>query len=224
MSQIAPWLALSIDWQDSEMFDDATHGVRLAWICLLCFAKAQGRAGRVRLRGKKFAGDYRLSVESVNEMLACASVAGAVRVDGDSITVVNWKSYQDPKARNSTTTKHKSGKDLTSKRRSFSKSAENDATQHPPPSTPNPVPRTSSASAFVRPTLAEVEAYCVERGKGVNPQKWFDHYTSNGWKVGKNAMKDWKAAIRKWEDSEYGNSTTARGRNPNHTGRYRGTN
>ena len=54
---------------------------------------------------------------------------------------------------------------------------------------------------FVRPTLEEVTAYCLERGKGVDPQKWYDHYTANGWLVGKNPMKDWKAAVRTWERS-----------------------
>ena len=52
------------------------------------------------------------------------------------------------------------------------------------------------------PTLEEVKAYCLERNKGVNPQKWYDHYTSNGWMVGKTKMKDWKAAVRTWERSE----------------------
>lgn len=52
---------------------------------------------------------------------------------------------------------------------------------------------------FVKPTLEEVVAYCEERNKGVNPNQWYDHYTSNGWKVGKTPMKDWKAAIRTWE-------------------------
>lgn len=57
---------------------------------------------------------------------------------------------------------------------------------------------------FTKPTLAEVSAYCRERGKGVNAEQWYDHYESNGWRVGRNAMKDWKAAVRKWEHSEYG--------------------
>ena len=52
---------------------------------------------------------------------------------------------------------------------------------------------------FVKPTLEEVVAYCEERNKGVNPNQWYDHYTSNGWKVGKTPMKDWKAAVRTWE-------------------------
>ncbi len=54
---------------------------------------------------------------------------------------------------------------------------------------------------FVKPTLEEVTAYCLERGKGVDPQKWYNHYSANGWMVGKNPMKDWKAAVRTWERS-----------------------
>lgn len=52
---------------------------------------------------------------------------------------------------------------------------------------------------FVKPTLEDVQAYCQERNKGVDAQKWYDYYSANGWKVGKNPMKDWKAAVRTWE-------------------------
>ena len=54
---------------------------------------------------------------------------------------------------------------------------------------------------FSKPTIEEVTAYCQERGKGVDAQKWYDHYSANGWMVGKNPMKDWKAAVRTWERS-----------------------
>lgn len=57
---------------------------------------------------------------------------------------------------------------------------------------------------FVAPTLEEVEAYCTERGNNVDAQKFIDYYTSNGWKVGKNKMKDWKAAVRTWERNDKG--------------------
>lgn len=56
---------------------------------------------------------------------------------------------------------------------------------------------------FTPPALEEVEAYCKERGNKVNAQAWFDHYLSNGWMVGKNKMKDWKATVRYWEHSGY---------------------
>lgn len=52
---------------------------------------------------------------------------------------------------------------------------------------------------FIVPTLAEVQAYCEDRGNSVDAQHFIDYYTSNGWKVGRNAMKDWKAAVRTWE-------------------------
>lgn len=51
----------------------------------------------------------------------------------------------------------------------------------------------------VKPTLEEVQAYCKERGNTVDAQRFIDYYTSNGWKVGRNSMKDWKAAVRTWE-------------------------
>lgn len=54
-------------------------------------------------------------------------------------------------------------------------------------------------AAFVKPTLSQVETYCLERGNNIDPQAFIDFYESNGWKVGKNAMKDWKAAVRTWE-------------------------
>lgn len=57
-------------------------------------------------------------------------------------------------------------------------------------------------SAFAPPTLEDVEAYCRERNNSVDAQRFFDYYTSNGWKVGKNPMKDWKAAVRTWERSD----------------------
>lgn len=56
---------------------------------------------------------------------------------------------------------------------------------------------------FVPPTLEEVQAYCKERRNSVDAEKFIDYYTSNGWCVGKNKMKDWKAAVRTWERNGY---------------------
>lgn len=52
---------------------------------------------------------------------------------------------------------------------------------------------------FVPPTYKLIEEYCLERKNQVEPQRFLDHYTSNGWMVGKNKMKEWKAAVRTWE-------------------------
>lgn len=59
-----------------------------------------------------------------------------------------------------------------------------------------------SKKKFVPPTVDEVRVYCQERGNKVDPQAFVDFYESNGWMVGKNKMKDWKAAVRgTWERS-----------------------
>ena len=57
---------------------------------------------------------------------------------------------------------------------------------------------------FTKPTLEEVQAYCRERNNNVDAQKWYDYYSSNGWKVGRSKMVDWKAAIRTWERGDSG--------------------
>lgn len=54
----------------------------------------------------------------------------------------------------------------------------------------------------VPPALDEIQSYCRERNNNVNAQKFFDYYTANGWMVGKNKMKDWKAAVRNWESKD----------------------
>lgn len=53
----------------------------------------------------------------------------------------------------------------------------------------------------IPPTLEAVREYCKERRNSVDPEKFYDFYASKGWMVGKNKMKDWKAAVRTWEHS-----------------------
>ena len=57
----------------------------------------------------------------------------------------------------------------------------------------------AKAKRFVKPSLNDLEHYCIERNNKVDVVKFFNYYESNGWKVGKNPMKDWRAAIRTWE-------------------------
>lgn len=61
---------------------------------------------------------------------------------------------------------------------------------------------------FIKPTIEEIKNYCLERKNNVNPEKFLNYYEANGWKVGKNAMKDWKACIRTWEGNNFNNNQT----------------
>lgn len=53
---------------------------------------------------------------------------------------------------------------------------------------------------FQKPLISEISFYINERGNLIDPNKFYDYYESNGWKVGKNKMKCWKAAVRNWEN------------------------
>ena len=55
---------------------------------------------------------------------------------------------------------------------------------------------------FQKPTVDEVRAYCQERKNNVDPETFVDFYESKNWMIGKNKMKDWKAAVRTWERSD----------------------
>lgn len=60
---------------------------------------------------------------------------------------------------------------------------------------------------FTPPHVIDVQAYCYERGNNVDAQAFVDFYSSKGWMVGKNKMKDWKAAVRTWERNRSQNSS-----------------
>lgn len=62
------------------------------------------------------------------------------------------------------------------------------------------------SSRFAPPSVDEVKSYCSERNNKINADQFVDFYSSKNWMVGKNKMKDWKAAIRTWErrDKENG--------------------
>lgn len=60
---------------------------------------------------------------------------------------------------------------------------------------------------FIPPTVEEVREYCLSRNNSVDPARFVAYYTSNGWMVGRNKMKDWKSAVHTWERSEYNKST-----------------
>lgn len=60
---------------------------------------------------------------------------------------------------------------------------------------------------FAPPTPEDVREYCREKGLSVDADRFVDFYESKNWYVGKNKMKDWKAAVRNWARSQRQEST-----------------
>jgi hypothetical protein len=83
---------------------------------------------------------------------------------------------------------------------------------------PNPKPKPKKKTVrFTPPSLSEVKDYCLERNNKIDPEGFIDFYESKGWMVGKNKMKDWKAAIRTWEKKDNGNGKKRNGRGNGYT-------
>lgn len=55
---------------------------------------------------------------------------------------------------------------------------------------------------FKKPSIDEIQEYCNERNNNVDAERFYNFYESKGWMVGSNKMKDWKAAVRTWEQKE----------------------
>lgn len=64
------------------------------------------------------------------------------------------------------------------------------------------------ANRFSKPTIQQIQEYCNSRNNNVDANRFYDYYETVGWKVGKNPMKDWKAAIRTWERNNSNNQVS----------------
>jgi hypothetical protein len=66
-------------------------------------------------------------------------------------------------------------------------------------------------SPFTKPTVVEIFDYACEKLSKDDAlaftEKFHAHYEANGWKVGRNQMKDWKAAVRTWDLTKFATQT-----------------
>jgi hypothetical protein len=68
----------------------------------------------------------------------------------------------------------------------------------------------SNKGSFKKPTIDEIILYCGKRDNNIRGAEFYDFYESKGWMVGKNKMKDWKAAVRTWEQRKYKKQTMSK--------------
>ncbi len=70
-------------------------------------------------------------------------------------------------------------------------------------SPPTKEKKKATRKVFVKPTPTEIQTYVDEHQLHVDVNRFFDYYEGNGWKVGKNPMKDWKATARNWSRNSF---------------------
>ena len=75
--------------------------------------------------------------------------------------------------------------------------------------TSNNIKEKSTKRKFDKPTIEQIQKYCIERNNGINAEAFYDFYESKNWYVGKNKMSDWKACVRTWEQRQQSKTKTS---------------
>lgn len=85
----------------------------------------------------------------------------------------------------------------------------NEPIGYSPSPSPSPTTKNKRIIREIPPKIEDVKSFCSDRNNGIDAEKFFDYYASRGWMIGKNKMKDWKAAVRTWERNNDTNPTTS---------------
>ena len=187
-----------VEW---DYFGDAYVVQLLIYLISTVNFKAEKRRGiRVNVGQKvtsieKLADACDCTKNTIRRCLKVLQDAGTIKLESDNkktiITLVNYAKYQrnnENSVSNNDTqsdTQRDTQSDTQGEHNIRNKEYKNE--------------KNNSKGRFTPPTLEQVVSYCNERKNGVDAQRWFNYYTANGWKVGKNQMKDWQAAVRTWE-------------------------
>jgi predicted phage replisome organizer len=211
----------------TDIFDDEkillieslpeADSIIVIWFKLLCLAGKQNNSGvfvmsnGIPYTDTMLATIFRRKEATVKLALSTFEKFGMVRIINDTVTIPNWSKHQNfdkIEARNEYMRAYMAR--YREKQKALASGGANSKDNSKDNSKVNVSvldkiredkirEDKNYIKRFVPPSLEEVTAYCRERHNDVNPQKWHDFYSAKGWMVGKNKMKDWKAAIRTWE-------------------------
>ena len=229
----------------TDIFDDdkilliesmpEADAIIVIWFKLLCLAGKQNNSGVFLLNGRiaytdeMFATIFRRPLNTVRLALKTFEQFGMIEIINDTVTIPNWEKHQKldaleasreaTKTRvaryrekqklladNSNVTGNVTVTDCNADRIDKNREDKNREDKSE-----------STRKRFTPPTVEDVSAYALEKGYAdFNADRFVDFYESKGWKVGREPMKDWKAAVRGWasRDSEQTKSRPKEWHNP----------
>lgn len=206
-----------------ESMPDA-DAIIVIWFKLLCLAGRTNSNGVLMMNDKipytdaMLAAIFRRKESTVKLALQTFEQFGMIEIVGNVITIPNWEKHQNV---DRLTEIREYNRVAQQKRRAKQKqiAAVNDMSmtcqscqdtdiEEDIDIESDSIKESKEKKRFTPPTLDEVQAYCSERHNNVDPQRFIDYYESNGWRVGRNAMKDWKAAVRSWERNGYSSKSS----------------
>lgn len=224
------WIKITTDIFDDEKILlieslPEADSIIVVWFKLLCLAGKMNNSGvfmlndKIAYTDKMLATIFRRKEATVQLALKTFEQFGMVEIVDGVITVPNWGKHQNldqleskkkymkgymqeyrkkqkalAEGKPNCKTNSKANVSSVDKEKDIDKELDKEDIRADKP------PRTR----FSPPTVEEVHTYCQEKGYTIDPQRFVDYYTSNGWRVGKNPMKDWRAAVRSWNSKQDG--------------------
>lgn len=216
----------------TDIFDDEkillietlpeADSIIVIWFKILCLAGKQNNSGVFMMNGrmpyneKMFATIFRRKEATVQLALKTFEEFGMIEIIEGAVTIPNWGKHQNfdkIETKNAymkeyMRTYRSNQKLIAIETNSKTNSKTNVSEAEEIREDKNRLDKSSISGdksptpKFIEPTIDQVKEYCLERKNNVDAQKWHDFYTCKGWMVGKNKMKDWKAAVRTWEDDK----------------------
>lgn len=218
------WIKITTDIFDDEKIlliesMPSADSIIVIWFKLLAFAGKQNNDGvflmshRIAYTDEMLATIFRRDVNTVRLALNTFQQFGMIEIVEGVITIPNWNKHQTLDAYEK---KKERDRLYQAQRRAAQKALIEKSSDKSPDESPDESAdvaisdkdkdkdkdidnKREKKKRFAPPSLEEVRTYCQERNNSVDPQRFLDHYESNGWMVGRNKMKDWKAAVRTWE-------------------------
>jgi predicted phage replisome organizer len=233
MSEVK-WIKLTTDMFDNRKIKHLRrlpegNNIVLIWVMLLTLAGRCNAGGMIFLTEnipytpKMLADELDFEESTVRLALEALERLGMILLDGDCLAIAGWEEHQNidglEKIREQTrlrVAKHREKQAQLAECNAISNATvtpcnaidkEEDKEKEKDKDTDTKV--IEKRKAFSPPTVDEVRQYCRERGNGVDAERFVDYYSSNGWMVGKNKMKNWQAAVRTWEKRDGGKMQTS---------------
>lgn len=203
---------------ESTVWAEPDH-VRIMWITMLAMADRQGRifssipglAGRARVTVEQ-------AEEALDKFLSPDKYSRTKKYEGRRITLIdggwallNYEKYRelrdnesDKERKREWARKHRAEIRLSASTidQGRPESTQAEAEAEAEEETEGAPRKRGTHTPFRPPTLEELQAECAAKGYTFNPKKFHAFYSSKGWMVGKNKMKDWKQAALGWQEKE----------------------
>ena len=217
------WIKLYTDMFDNRKIKHLRklpdgNSIALLWVMLLTMAGRCNANGKVYLTEnfpyttKMLADELDFEENTIKMALSSFEILGMIERKGDLIIISGWDEYQNIDrlseireynrlAKQRQRAKQKALPDVNDKSMTSQRCQDTDIDidKDIDIDIDKENIKEKPKKRFTPPSREEVQAYCQERGNNVDADRFIDFYTSKGWMVGKNPMKDWKACVRTWE-------------------------